>query len=193
MLRLFDSASPPGPKTPTDTFKRIWWMCIMLKVETQKLNTSHTLGWTIVSSSFCLILSSMKICWTLESKGSIQSGLPPKMEYVFRAHLFGKKVDTDKLTLINDPALHKTAHPFQVAPHQSKWSWKPLRPSAELRYWYTCRSPSRVATRSSPRVSTAPLLLHLIRPAVTFTLNCEMKRSWGSSRITQTSSNINYL
>ncbi len=45
------------------------------------------------------MLSSKKICWTLGSKGSTQSGFPPKMEYLFRAHLFKKqkqRLDNDK-------------------------------------------------------------------------------------------------
>lgn len=46
-----------------------------------------TLGWTMVSSSFCRMLSSMKMCWTFWSKGSTHSGFPPRIEKVFLAHL----------------------------------------------------------------------------------------------------------
>lgn len=46
-----------------------------------------TLGCTIVSSLFWRMLSSIKMCWIVESNGSIHSGFPPIMVYVFCAHL----------------------------------------------------------------------------------------------------------
>lgn len=60
--------------------------------------------------------------------------------------------------------------------YHSKWSWNPPRPWTELRYWYRPRSPLRVDTRSSSRVSTIPLLLQRIFPRAMFTFN------WNTSR-----------
>lgn len=48
---------------------------------------SPTFGWTMVSSSFCRMLSSMKMCWTFWSKGSTNNGFPPRIEKVLLTHL----------------------------------------------------------------------------------------------------------
>lgn len=135
---------------------------------------NSTLGWTIVSSSFCRMLSSMKMCWMCSSKGSTHSGFPPRMEKVLLAHLdreTGKQKDMEKVWW--GVKCHKTYIKcwLEECSYQSKWSWKPPRPCTELKYWYRPLSPSRVDTRSSARLRTIPLLLQRILPGVIFTLN----------------------
>lgn len=124
----------------------------------------------MVSSSFCRMLSSMKMCCTLGSKGSTQNGFPPRMEKVLLAHLeknHRKSWESGKT---------RRKSTWATGAYHSKWSWNPPRPWTELRYWYRPRSPFRVDTRSSSRVSTIPLLLQRIFPRAMFTFN------WNTSR-----------
>lgn len=61
----------------------------------------------MVYSSFCHMLSSMKMCCTLWSKGSTQNGFPPRMEKVLLAHLektterAGKEKNPEKVDVSN--------------------------------------------------------------------------------------------
>lgn len=136
----------------------------------------------MVSSSFCRMLSSMKICCTFWSKGSTQNGFPPRMEKVLLAHL--QKINSTKWAAKELKWLQKIRLEHQCV-YQSKWSWNPPRPWTELKYWYRPRSPLRFDTRSSSRISTIPLLLQRIFPKAMFTFNWKMSknRNWHPSHM----------